>query len=88
MKVIFRLFVIRRRTSSPLPTDKILFEERRPDHERKKLEESKEFLLNYLSSSGMTLSLLGNINFGLELYYTTITYFVASRISARSDTRN
>ncbi|XP_066149479.1 E3 ubiquitin-protein ligase UBR4 isoform X2 [Euwallacea fornicatus] len=48
---------LRRQTSSPMPCDKILFEERR-DHEKKKLEDSKEVLLNYLSSSSVTSSLL------------------------------
>lgn len=50
---------LRRRTSSPVPTDKVLFDEKRGDHEKKKLDECKEFLLNYLSSSSVTFSLLG-----------------------------
>ncbi|KAF7280363.1 hypothetical protein GWI33_006135 [Rhynchophorus ferrugineus] len=49
---------LRRRTSSPIPMDKILFDEKRGERERKKLEESKEFLLNNLSSNNMGSSLL------------------------------
>ncbi|XP_060527250.1 E3 ubiquitin-protein ligase UBR4 [Cylas formicarius] len=49
---------LRRRNSSPISNDRVLFDEKRGEHQKKKLEESKAFLLSFLSSSSVTASLL------------------------------
>ncbi|XP_056641011.1 E3 ubiquitin-protein ligase UBR4 isoform X2 [Diorhabda sublineata] len=51
---------LRRRTSSPLPTDKfqILLKERKNSSTVKQMDGSKEFIINYLGSSKVTGSLL------------------------------
>ncbi|KAG5896473.1 hypothetical protein JTB14_005854 [Gonioctena quinquepunctata] len=49
---------LRRRTSSPVPSDKILYKEKKPGSIVKQLEGSKEFIVNYLGSSLVTGSLL------------------------------
>ncbi|KAL1517166.1 hypothetical protein ABEB36_000965 [Hypothenemus hampei] len=46
------------RSSTPVPFDRILYEYRGLEHEKKKLDDAKEVLLNYLSSSSVTSSLL------------------------------
>ncbi|CAH1990557.1 unnamed protein product [Acanthoscelides obtectus] len=49
---------LRRRTSSPMPTDKIYYKERKVGSIAKQLDGSKEFLINYLGSGQVSSSLL------------------------------
>ncbi|CAG9835872.1 unnamed protein product [Diabrotica balteata] len=49
---------LRRKTSSPIPADKIIYKERKNSNTVKQLDGSKEFIVNYLGSSLVTGSLL------------------------------
>ncbi|XP_072386468.1 E3 ubiquitin-protein ligase UBR4 [Diabrotica undecimpunctata] len=49
---------LRRKTSSPIPADKIIYKERKNSNTVKQLDGSKEFIVNYLGSSLVAGSLL------------------------------
>ncbi|CAH1119052.1 unnamed protein product [Phaedon cochleariae] len=49
---------LRRRASSPIPSDKVLYKEKKAGCIVKQLDSSKEFIINYLGSSSVTGSLL------------------------------